>query len=318
VHVGEELESRTVILRALLRSLLWPTLLALPVLALGAWATVHGSIAPLRRLGQRLGQRRPDELESLQLEDAPAEVSPLVEALNALFARIGALLELERRFTADAAHELRTPIAAIRAQAQVALAADDEATRRHALGATLEGCDRTSRLIDQLLTLSRADAERLTPHGVDVGALARRVAAEIAPRALARRQTLALQVAEGCCVQGDETLLAVLVRNLLDNALRYSPPSAEVLLQVQPQGDRVQLTVEDSGPGLDEAQRARLGERFFRVPGSESSGSGLGWSIVRRIAASHHAEVHARPSARLGGLAVDVDLPAAPAPEPGV
>jgi two-component system sensor histidine kinase QseC len=311
VHVGEQMSSRTSILFALMRSLLWPTLLALPLLAITAWWAVRHAVSPLRSLSQRLVHRRPDELGPLELQDAPAEVSPLVEALNTLFLRIGALLESERRFTADAAHELRTPIAAIRAQAQVALAASDDATRRHALDATLQGCDRASRLVNQLLTLSRADAERPQAETVELGELARQVAADIAPVALAKHQSLVLNAPGPCSVMGDATLLAVLVRNLLDNAVRYSPASARVQVAIEEHDGRVRLSVEDSGPGLDEAQRSRLGERFFRVPGSDQSGSGLGWSIVRRIAALHDAEVQVGPSARLAGLAVDVIFPAA-------
>lgn len=310
VHVGEQVSSRTSILLALMRSLLWPTLLALPLLAMTAWWAVHHSVSPLRSLSQRLVLRRPEELIPLELQDAPAEVLPLVEALNALFVRIGTLLESERRFTADAAHELRTPIAAIRAQAQVALAASDDATRHHALDATLQGCDRASRLVSQLLTLSRADAECLQAQTVELGELTRQVAADIAPRALAKHQSLVLNVPAACDVKGDATLLSVLVRNLLDNAVRYSPASAKVLVNVEQRGEHVHLSIEDSGPGLDEAQRRRLGERFFRVPGSEQSGSGLGWSIVHRIAALHDAEVLVRPSTRLAGLAVEVIFPA--------
>lgn len=313
VHVGEQVSSRTSILFALMRSMLWPTLLALPLLAGAAWWAVRHSMSPLLGLSQRLAQRRPDELQLLQLQDAPLEVAPLVDALNALFLRIGTLLESERRFTADAAHELRTPIAAIRAHAQVALAASDDASRQHALNATVQGCDRASRLVDQLLTLSLADAGRLQARTVELGELVRQVAADVAPRALARHQALLLQVPAACPVRGDATLLAVLVRNLLDNAVRYSPVSAQVSVGVRAHDGRVLLSVEDSGPGLGEADRRRLGERFFRVPGTEQSGSGLGWSIVRRIAALHGAEVRVQPSARLSGLSVELVLPAAPA-----
>lgn len=149
----------------------------------------------------------------------------MVEALNELFERISALLESERRFTADAAHELRTPIAAIRAQAQVALSEADEAKRKHALLGTLEGCDRATRLVEQLLTLSRleaVDAPVMAP--VDLCTLTRRVVAEVAPRAIAKNQMLEFEGAEPCSLPGNETLLAVLVRNLVDNAVRYSPP----------------------------------------------------------------------------------------------
>jgi two-component system sensor histidine kinase QseC len=227
-------------------------------------------------------------------------------------------MESERRFTADAAHELRTPIAAIRTQAQVALAESDDALRRHALQATLQGCDRASRLVEQLLTLSRleaAEAPELTP--LDLSALVRGVVAELAPKALARQQVIEVDAAAPCHVRGEATLLAVLVRNLVDNAIRYSPSGARVHVAVeQDDGDdgRVHLTVEDSGPGMDEAARQRLGERFFRVLGSGESGSGLGWSIVRRVAQVPGATLSAQPSARLGGLAVRSSWPVAATP----
>jgi two-component system sensor histidine kinase QseC len=242
----------------------------------------------------------------------PTELQPVVDGLNGLFERIAALVESERRFTADAAHELRTPIAAIRTQAQVALAEADDAARRHALQSTLAGCDRATRLVEQLLTLSRVEAgEAPARAALDLSALARQQVAELAPKAIDRGQRLELQADAPCTVQGDTTLLAVLVRNLVDNALRYSPPGAQVQVAVQSQGGRVQLRVQDSGPGLPPEALARLGERFFRVLGTGQGGSGLGWSIVRRIAAVHGAQVQAGASAALGGLDVTVDLPAA-------
>lgn len=314
VFVGEQLSSRRAILWAVLRSTLWPLALALPLLALVIWAVVRQGTAPLRRLGQQLAQRAPQALTPLPLDGLPTEMLPPLAALNGLFERITSMVETERRFTADAAHELRTPIAAIRTQAQVALAETDDGERRHALRATLAGCDRATRLVDQLLTLSRLEAGAAPPMApLDLGALAQRVAAELAPGALRRHQTLGLDAATGCTVQGNDTLLAVLLRNLIDNALRYSPDGAEVRLSVQPLAGGVQLRVEDSGPGLAEAERQRLGERFFRVLGSGQSGSGLGWSIVRRIAAAHGARVDVDRAEALGGLSVTVHWPA-PAP----
>jgi two-component system sensor histidine kinase QseC len=160
--------------------------------------------------------------------------------------------------------------------------------------------------------LSRLDAETpATQARVDLGALAQRVVAELAPKALAKRQVLSFEAQPGCVVAGDETLLAVLVRNLVDNALRYTPAEGGIDVTIARDADGVCLAVDDSGPGLAEPDLARLGERFFRVPGSAESGSGLGWSIVQRIAAAHRANCAAQRSRKLGGLSVGVVFPAA-------
>ncbi len=310
VYVGEKLQSRQAILWAVLRSTWLPMALALPMLALLAWWAIRRGLLPLRRLGVLLAARQAHSLQPLVLPGAPAELGPLLDALNGLFERIAVLLEGERRFTADAAHELRTPISAIRAQAQVALAEADEGPRRHALLATLAGCDRATRLVEQLLTLSRLEAEGATAGGrTDLSALARRVLADIAPRALAKGQVLDFDAPLPCPVAGDETLLAVLLRNLLDNAVRYSPAGARVQVNVAPQDGQVRLCVQDSGPGLTLADRARLGQRFHRPAGQAEPGSGLGWSIVRRIAAVQRLRLEVSASAALGGLAVEVWAP---------
>lgn len=314
VYVGELQHARGDILRAVLRGGGVALALALPVMLLAALWAVHAGTAPLRRLGRELSQRPPQALQPVQLADPPAELRPLIDALNGLFGRIGQLLESERRFTADAAHELRTPIAAIRTQAQVAMGEADDALRHHALQATLDGCDRATRLVEQLLTLSRLEAEApLQCSPVDLAALAQRVAAELAPRALARGQQLDLlderPAGTPALVQGNDTLLAVLLRNLLDNALRYSPDGAHVRLRLQAGAGHVTVQVADSGPGLAEADLARLGERFFRVLGTGQPGSGLGWSIARRIAQAHGHVLQAQRSTALGGLEIVLTAP---------
>ena len=312
VYVGEQEASRASILRAVLRGTLAPMLLALPLLALAVGWAVYRGAAPLRQLGRHLATRQAQALQPITLADAPSEMTPMLTALNALFDRIAALMATERRFTADAAHELRTPIAAIRAQAQVALAEADEARRRHALEATLAGCDRATRLVEQLLELSRLEAGAApAPAPLDLGALVRLVVAELAPQALRKAQTIALDAADACPVLGDATLLSVLVRNLVDNAIRYSPAHATVSVAVARRGAHVLLTIDDSGPGMGEPDLQRIGERFFRVLGSGEGGSGLGWSIVKRIAAASQATLRIGRSERLGGLSVEVEWPRA-------
>lgn len=308
VYVGEQLESRDAILWAMLRSMLWPMALALPLLAAAlAWAVYRG-VAPLRKLGRVLAARHAMDLHPVAVDGAPAEMVPMVDALNGLFERIAGLLASERRFTADAAHELRTPIAAIRAQAQVALGEADSSRRLQALRRTLEGCDRATRLVEQLLTLARLEAAELPATvPVDMSALTRQVVAELAPKAIGKQQTLELEADQPCMLAGDETLLAVLVRNLVDNAVRYSSPSARVKVSVQAHQGHCVWSVEDSGPGMAPDDHERLGERFFRVTGQAESGSGLGWSIARRIAAVHGLTLRSGPSAQLGGLAVRLE-----------
>lgn len=307
VYVGEEGKSRNAILWAVLRSTLWPLVAALPLLVLAVWWAMRSGLSPMRRLGRSLVERRPDALDLVQVDDAPSEMVPMIDALNALFQRIEGLLESERRFTADAAHELRTPIAAIRAHAQVAMNEEDDGLRFHALQSTLDGCDRATRLVEQLLTLSRLEADAMPEEAaVDLCATARRVLADIAPRAIAKHQCLELDDSAPCIVSGDETLLAVLIRNLVDNAVRYSPPSARIQVRVMCDSSGTRFSVEDSGPGLGEEDMARLGERFFRALGSLESGSGLGLSIAHRIAAAHQMTIDIGRSQLLGGLAVHV------------
>lgn len=309
VFVAEEAKSRQSILRAVLRGTLWQLAAALPVLGLAAWWGIHRGLFPLRALGRAVARRRADDLRPLAVPEPPGEMRPLIDALDNLFVRIASLLERERRFTGDAAHELRTPIAAIRAQAQVALNATGEEQRRHALRATLAGCDRASRLIDQLLTLTRLEADgRLAEAGVDLGKTVQRVVAQLAPAAIGQGQAVSFEEGGDCRVRGDETLLEALARNLIDNAIRYSPTAARIQVRVAREQDRVVLTVEDSGPGLSDEDMKRLGERFFRVAGNEQAGSGLGWSICQRIAQVHGGELRAVRSGALGGLCVSVAL----------
>lgn len=313
VFVGEQTASRNSILWAVLRGVLLPLLFALPLLALAGWWAVRQGLAPLRQLSHLLGQRRAQALEPVVLVDMPSEMQPMVQALNALFERIEQMLASERRFTADAAHELRTPIAAIRTQAQVALGAGDDAAQRlHALQFTLAGCDRATRLVEQLLTLARLEASAAAAPAarVDLSVVARRVAADLAHVALARQQTLELEADAPCPVTGDDALTGVLVRNLIDNALRYSPDDAHIVVRVAMDAGQATLQVEDSGPGMTEPETARLGERFFRVLGQSQPGSGLGWSIVKRIADVFGVRLQVSRSTLLGGLAVKAHWPA--------
>ena len=312
VLVGERESARREILWAVLAPLLGGAAAAAALVALLGAAVLHWGLAPLRRLRMELAARQPAQLGPVELPDAPAEIAPLVASLNGLFTRIEALLEGERRLTADAAHELRTPIAAIRAQAQVALGAAEPDERRHALQALLAGCDRAARLIEQLLQLARLESSAglALPHqALNLVDLVARAVAEAAESAQHQGHALALDLPPRdaqVTASGDPLLTQVLLRNLLDNALRYSPPGSAVTVTLAAGTPAWRLTVEDAGPGLDDQALARLGQRFQRGPDPAAPGSGLGWSIVQRIAALQGWQVAADRSPELGGLRVSV------------
>lgn len=311
VQVAEERHVRDEIVAGVGRSLALPLLVALPVLAVALWLAVSTGMRPLARLSREIRARDPDNLAPMPAAPV-AELGPLVDGINHLLARVRTSLEHERRFNADAAHELRTPIAGVRVQAQVARDAVDPAQRERALAQVVDGCDRASRLVGQMLTLARLDPLQVVPaeRRCDLADVGREAVAQRAQQAVEREIDLGFEdTAERSSVRGEAPLLAILVGNLLDNALRYTPPGGRVVVAVRDAADgAVRLEVADTGPGIAPDARARLGERFFRPLGNDVPGSGLGLSIVRRVAELHAATLafDDRPG---GGLVVRVDLP---------
>jgi two-component system sensor histidine kinase QseC len=310
VQVGERAGVRDELAREVAKSLLRPLLIALPVLALIIWLGVGGGLRPLAALRRQVEARQPQNLAPLAEETAPAEVLPLVAALNALFARVRGLLDNERRFTADAAHELRTPLAAIKTQAQVARAAATEPERGRALDQVLAGCDRAAHLVEQLLTLARLEPGQLARRErCDLRALAAAAIAEMAPSAVAKGVDVQLLDGGGASVEGDAGLLGILMRNLIDNAIRYSPRGGAVRVAVDMTDGEAVFSVADEGPGIPPESRELVWERFHRVLGSGETGSGLGLSIVRRIAELHGARAHLGEGAGGRGLRVSITFP---------
>lgn len=309
IYVAERVDSREEILQAVLLGFLPPLTIALPLLLIGLWWNVRSGLQPLQRLRQVLLKRDTQTLTPVSLPVTPQEVQPLLDALNDLLQRLALRMEAERRFTADAAHELRTPIAAIRAQAQVALSSvTNDEVRQLALQDTLVGCDRASRVVEQLLTLARMEAPQdMVSEPFRLDQLAQQILADLTPEALKRNQTLELLAPEPLLVNGQSTLWLILLRNLLDNALRYSPNGATVRIKAHRlENDQMEVTVQDNGPGLSPEDLSRLGERFFRVLGTSATGSGLGWSIVRHIATLQQIDIQISKSAELGGLEVNL------------
>lgn len=287
VVVGQEWDYRQDMTLDIVKTNLIPWLAVLPIMLVLLFWLLSYELAPLKRIAARLHQRNPDDGTPLDIAQVPPEVQPLVSALNQLFVRHQDTLLRERRFTSDAAHELRSPLAALKVQAEVAqLAQDDVAVRQHALTNLGAGIDRASRLVDQLLTLSRLDAASAAgePPPVHWQPLLQQLVIEHYPAAQAAQVEIRLEAPDSPVISlGNPLLLTLLVRNLLDNAIRYSQTGGVITLTLTASG----LQIADDGPGVDETILERLGERFFRPPGQEKSGSGLGLSIVNNIARLH-------------------------------
>ncbi len=308
VAAGQNLHEREELVWGLLGAQMVPWLVVLPVLLLAmAWA-VRRAMAPVRTLAAELQARAADNLQPVRDQRAPTELQPLLAAMNGLFGRTAATLERERRFTADAAHELRTPLAVLRAHWDLLKQAPDARARMQAEQRMDRGLDRMDRLVAQLLVLSRLDATDRVPQPLPVAwpPIVEQVMSDLLPLADRRQIELALEGEPAAFVlQGDAALLTVLLRNLLDNAVRYAPAGSGVVLRFETQA----LAVENAGPPLQPEAVARLGERFWRNEGQGENGSGLGVSIVQRIAALHGLAVRysAGPQgqgvvARLGGV----------------
>ncbi|WON77889.1 quorum sensing histidine kinase QseC [Serratia sp. UGAL515B_01] len=291
IVVGQEWEYRQDMALDMVTGQLVPWLVTLPILMLLMALMVGRELRPLREVATGLRHRAPDDASLLDVQQVPTEVRPLVDALNTLFARINIMLLRERRFTSDAAHELRSPLTALRVQTEVVqLAGDDTQMREHAVKNLTVGIDRATRLVDQLLTLSRLDSfsDLDDLESVDWRQLVTATFEEQDHIAHAAGITLRYeQQGEPSQLLGQRLLLSLLVRNLLDNAVRYTPAGGSVTVTLTAR----QLKIEDDGPGVTDEHLARLGERFYRPPGQEQTGSGLGLSIVQLIASLHGLQV---------------------------
>lgn len=315
VQVAEREDSRQDITHAMTMNLLLPLLIALPLLGLLVWVAVAQSLYPLTRLGNEVARREAANLEPLQPQGAPEEIMPLIDNLNTLFSRVARLIEHERRFTADAAHELRTPLAALMTQAQVARAATADAERNRALDNVITGCGRAARIVDQMLTLARLEPDTALGRRemCDLRAIAQSVVADIAPAALQQGVEIEFRDSEETTVPVNGDLIRIALRNLIDNAVRYSPNGGQVLVAITQTGNSVSVRVTDQGPGLSPEERQKVGQRFYRVLGNTAAGSGLGLSITQRIAELHGATLELLENPGNRGLTAELRLPRQPA-----
>jgi two-component system OmpR family sensor kinase len=313
VQVAQDLSVRSNMARNLALRTLGPIAVMMPILMLVVWWVVSGSLEPVERVRTQVASRQADDLSPVAESGVPDEVQPLVQELNLLFGRVRTAFDAQQHFVADAAHELRTPLAALRLQAQSLERADNQEARKVAVGRLLAGIDRATRLVEQLLVLARQEASAAggtARETVDLAELARRAVADMAGVAQAKGVDLGLQQADPAQVAGQPDALNILLRNLVDNAVKYTPSGGAVDIAVRAQDGAVKLVVEDSGPGIPPEERERVFNRFYRIAGSEAQGSGLGLAIIKSIAERHGARLELGTSERLGGLSATVIFPA--------
>ncbi|WLT30630.1 ATP-binding protein [Geothrix sp. PMB-07] len=286
------------------------------IIAVCTWLLSRRALRPLRLLAESVERRKPGDLSPLHPAVDLKETRPLVASLNGLLSRVSELLQAQRRFVADAAHELRTPLAVVGTQAHT-LIREEDAAQREAIGLDLQrGIERATGLVRQLLAVARLEAAgpELSEEVVDLAALARDRTSHILPLALAKKQDLGVEGPERLEVRGDGSVLGMAMDNLLENAIRYTPEGGTVTLRFGREEGRPCFEVEDDGPGMSEAFKARAFERFSRELGSHAVGAGLGLAIVQRAVELHRGNVAFLPTAGPSGLRVRIELPAPPQP----
>ena len=283
VQVGEMLRAREVISRRIVMGVILPLCLALPLVLLAIWLGIRWGLRDLRHFATVVHARSPNDLSRVGSEATPAEIAPVAEAIDQLLAKLERSLAQERLFTDNAAHELRTPLAALGLQAEVIRNARTAREREPMLNEMSKGVQRVSRLLDQLLTLARVShtAVDLTP--VNLYQAAGDAIRDAYPKAQAKMIDLSLDGNEIAVITSNRALLSILIGNILDNAIKYSPVGSAVEVAIVAQGEIITLIVRDHGPGIPEAERDKVFARFYRLKGRVESGSGLGLSIVRSL-----------------------------------
>lgn len=310
VQIAQDMAVRKRMAGALALRTVGPIALMAPMLMLVVWWVVSGSLAPVARVRRQVASRQADDLSPVSEADLPDEVKPLVHELNLLFGRVRTAFDAQQHFVADAAHELRSPLAALKLQVLSLERAEDADARKLAVARLTAGIERATRLVEQLLVLARQEAAEAKLEPVELGELARRTLGDMVGAAQARKIDLGLHQVDDATVQGQADGLRVLLRNLVDNAVKYTPSGGTIDVSVRLAGQGAELVVEDSGPGISEEERERVFNRFYRVPGSTATGSGLGLAIIKAIAERHGATLALGKSERLGGLLVTVAFPA--------
>ncbi|RLJ20388.1 hypothetical protein DJ031_06185 [bacterium endosymbiont of Escarpia laminata] len=310
IQVAQESASREVRMLGFVVNILSPLLLALPMIGILWWVVVR-ALNPLDRLVHQIGSRSATNLEAIDTTIAPAEAKVLVDAINDLFQKLQSSIDRYSRFTADASHELRTPLAGSVIQIHAALASSDKIERNHSLNQALKGLSKLHRLVEQLLVFSRMEPEvaMLEFAPLDLKELSVEVVSDCAPGYLERDVTLELEAPHPVKLMGNWELLAIALRNLLDNAVRVTPAGGVIKVSLLADDDFVSLAVIDAGPGISDQNKALVFGRFHRLLGTTGQGSGLGLSIVHSAVRLHGGTVILEDGEKGKGLQVVIKIP---------
>lgn len=310
IQVGETLDSRRQLSTRLLAETAFKELLLIFGAAALIWFGVAYALRPLERIHDEVARRSETDLTALDAGSAPKEVAPLIEAINAHTQRLTRLNEAQRQFIADASHQLKTPLAVIKTQSELALRQSDIEAMRGLVREIHDSTDNTTRLAHQLLALARSEQQQPADIAVrDLTELARTTTFAWIPRALNKSIDLGFEGEQSCPVLGSPSLLHELLSNLIDNAIRYTPAHGHVTVRVKESQAGLLLEVEDNGPGIAPELRKKVFDRFYRVPGNASEGCGLGLAIVRGICTAHGARIALRDRESRQGLIVEVAFP---------
>lgn len=318
VEVGETLEKRSQLSNKIIASVILPQFVIIPLAVILVWFGLSKGLQPLAWLRERIEARAESDMSPIRSRRVPEELQPLIEAFNAMLERMRGNLDAQQRFIADAAHQLRTPLTGLKMQAQLAMRESDPAELKNSLLQIATGVDRAAHLVNQLLTLARAEAGDQGQHAmapINPDLLLRELVEEWVMRALERRIDLGYEPAPPAEILGNAFLLRELVSNLIDNAMRYTPDGGRITCRVVVQGDFITLEIEDNGIGITEEQAVLVFDRFYRVDGTGVDGSGLGLSIVREIAELHRANASLRPKSHERGTVARVVFPRYQPPE---
>ncbi len=314
IQVAQDMGVRRSMASTLALRTIGPIAAAAPLLMLVVWCVVSLSLRPVERARAQVAARQPEDLSPVNVTGLPDEIRPLVQELNLLLERMRGAFALQKQFVGDAAHELRSPLAALRLQLQSLKRAEDPAAKQVAIDRLATGIDRATRLVEQLLSMARHEnaPEQAPTQTVNMADIVRQALSDVLPQANAKSIDIGMTGSEDGWVYGHPESLVLLTRNLLDNAVKYTPAHGQVDISLTPTPEGLTLLIDDNGPGIAPEEKERVFNRFYRAEGNTTHGSGLGLAIAQTVAQRHGATIALEDAPAGHGLRVRVSFPKGP------